>query len=368
MEKTAVDNAAGRAAALDVYDFKGGMLVKAGAVFKAGSVERLKKEEIPFVYTAGGDISVNAIYNASTTAEMLKVLWNFMKTGGEKADILKCYSIDQVKQFISYSRESSAKLAYGHVLGFFAAVMLKEIKNSVEKYYDFYDYRSRESYNNYHAVNTACLCGIIGANMGLSDGEVIDLITGAALIDIKMGLYEFVNENRGLNALEKEEMSGHAMAGFEAIRGIYGIPSRAAAIILRHHERFNGGGYPKGLKNSDITIPARIAAVADVYDSMTSRRPFRAPFYPDEAWEHISKNSGVLFDPDVVSEFKRTVPKYSPGDRVVLASGKNAVVISNAYGCPETPEIVIEKNGQSAIISFGEEAKNYVVKTILSMR
>lgn len=368
MKKIGTDDASGKTAALDVYDHKGNMLIKTGSVLKLGSIERLKTEEIPFIYSAGGEARVNCIFNAQTIAEFLRVLRNFSETGGENAGILKRYSMDEVKEFISYSKESSARLAYGHVLGFFAARMLSEIKNSREKYYDFQDYRGPGTYGGYHAANTACLGGIIAFNMGLSGGEVIDIITGTALMDVKMGLYEFVNEGRGLNAQEKEEMSGHSLAGFEVIRGIYGISARAAAITLQHHERHNGEGYPGGLKNGDITMPARIAAVSDVYDSMTSRRPFREPFHPSEAWDFITRNSGILFDPGVVDEFKKTVPKYIPGDTVELAGGRRAVVSSNSYGNPEAPEITIEKYAQSAIISSGEEAQNPVVKTIFSIR
>lgn len=369
MKKTLLENISGLNAAADVYDHKGNMLIKSGARVSEQTARRLKEAGIPFIYAEDPDIRVSRIYQSVTTAELLRVLWHFNATNGEKAEILKRYSRDEINEFLSYSRESSAKLAYGHIFGYFAARMAKEIKNSKKKYYDFQDYRGEATYGNFHAVNAACISGAIGANMGLDEGEAGDLISGSVLADIKMSLYGFVNESRPLDPAETESMRRHTLAGFEEIRGIYGISSRTAAVVLQHHERHDGSGYPGGLKGGGIQLSARIAAVADVYDSMTSRRPFRAPFLPEDAWEHINANSGVLFDPDVVSEFKRTVPKFMPGDTVLLADGQCGVVRSNSYGKPENPEIIIiEKTPQSAIISSGEKGKNSVVKTTLSIR
>jgi HD-GYP domain-containing protein (c-di-GMP phosphodiesterase class II) len=369
MKKTLLKKNSELTADADVYDNKGNMLVKTGAHVSGQTAMRLKDAGIPFIYAEDPDIRVSRIYKSATMAEFLRVLWYFKATNGEKAEILKRYSRDEVNEFLSYSKESSAKLAYGHIFGYFAARMAKEVKNSEKKYYDFQDYRGEAAYGNFHAINVSCISGAIGANMGLEEGEVRDLISGSALADIKMGLYGFVNESRPLDPVETGSMRQHTLAGFDSIRGIYGITSRTAAVVLQHHERHDGSGYPGGLKGGGIQLTARIAAVADVYDSMTSRRPFRAPFLPEEAWEHIAENSGILFDPDVVSEFKRTVPKFMPGDTVLLSDGKIGVVRSNSYGKPDNPEIIIiEKTPQSAIISSGEKGKNSVVKTTLSIR
>jgi HD-GYP domain-containing protein (c-di-GMP phosphodiesterase class II) len=369
MKKTLPENISGLNAAADVYDNKGNMLIKSGAHVSEQTALRLKEAGMPFIYAEDPDIRVSGMYKSTAAAELLRVLWYFKATGGEKAEILKRYSRDEVNEFLSYSRESSAKLAYGHIFGYFAERMAEEIKNSLDKYYDFQDYRGAATYENFHAVNAARISGAIGSNMGLDRAEVRDLISGTALADIKMGLYCFVNESRRLDPAETESMRRHTLAGFEAVRGIYGITSRAAAVVLQHHERHDGSGYPGRLKGGGIQLSARIAAVADVYDSMTSRRPFREPFLPEEAWKHIAANSGVLFDPEVVSEFKRTIPKFMPGDTVLLSDGRSGTVSSNSYGKPETPGIIIiEKTPQSAIISSGEKEKNSVVKTTLSIR
>ncbi|MGD0566195.1 MAG: HD domain-containing phosphohydrolase [Candidatus Goldiibacteriota bacterium] len=369
MKKTALDTISGKAAAMDVYDQKGSMLIKAGTCAAESSIQKLKDSGIPFIYTRDADIKVSSIYEGSTIAELLKVLWYYKSAGGQKSELLKRYSIEEVKRFISYSKESSTKLAWGHIFGYFAARIIKEMKKGGKQCYDFQDYRSLESYNNFHGVNCACISAAIGYNMGLNGGELSELITGALLSDAKMELFGFVDEKRELSHSETEEMRTHTFAGFEAVRGTYGISSMSAAIVLRHHERHDGSGYPKGLKTAEIPLPARIAAVADVYDSMTSHRPFREGYLPEEAWEFIAINSGKLFDPDVVSEFKRTVPKFMPGDTVETKRGDKAVIGKNFYGRAEDPGIIIiEKTGQSVIISSGERAENPAVKTTLSIR
>jgi two-component system response regulator RpfG len=74
-----------------------------------------------------------------------------------------------------------------------------------------------------------------------------------------------------------------------------------AIIALRHHERWDGSGYPDGLRGEEIPLPARIVAVADVFDALTSERPYKRAWTADESFDYIEANSGTLFDPSVVS-------------------------------------------------------------------
>ena len=78
-----------------------------------------------------------------------------------------------------------------------------------------------------------------------------------------------------------------------------------AAIIYEHHERFDGSGYPRGLKGDDISLPARIFAVADAYDAIRSNRPYAPSRSTKEAIAEISNQRGIMFDPEVVDAFMR---------------------------------------------------------------
>ena len=91
----------------------------------------------------------------------------------------------------------------------------------------------------------------------------------------------------------------HPQIGHDVLKTIE-FPWPVAQIVLQHHERMDGSGYPQGLSGEEIVLEARILSVADVVEAMASHRPYRAPRGIDEALEEISRNRGVLYDPEVV--------------------------------------------------------------------
>jgi len=91
----------------------------------------------------------------------------------------------------------------------------------------------------------------------------------------------------------------HSQAGYDIIKNIE-FPWPVGKIILQHHERMDGSGYPQGLKGEEILIAARIIAVADVVEAMSSHRPYRPAIGLDNALEEISRNKGIRYDADVV--------------------------------------------------------------------
>jgi HD-GYP domain-containing protein (c-di-GMP phosphodiesterase class II) len=91
----------------------------------------------------------------------------------------------------------------------------------------------------------------------------------------------------------------HPQAGYDMLKKI-AFPWPVAPIVLQHHERANGSGYPSGLSAKDILLEARLLAVADVVEAMTSSRPYRPAFSIEEALEEISNKRDILYDPEVV--------------------------------------------------------------------
>jgi HD-GYP domain-containing protein (c-di-GMP phosphodiesterase class II) len=116
-------------------------------------------------------------------------------------------------------------------------------------------------------------------------------------------------------------MQQHVQIGFELVKGISFLAD-AAEIILTHHERHNGSGYPRGLKAEEILLGARIFAVADSFDAMTSDRPYRRAFPFEVGREMIRREVGVLFDPHVVSIFLSLPPETWPA--IARDQGQNA--------------------------------------------
>ena len=100
------------------------------------------------------------------------------------------------------------------------------------------------------------------------------------------------------------------------------------AVVLEHHERYNGCGYPYRMAGDEISLAGRMAAIVDTYDAMTSDRPYRAAISPSVALRQLYDQSGSQFDPALVSAFIRTVGIYPVGTLVRLESGHLAVVES----------------------------------------
>ena len=151
--------------------------------------------------------------------------------------------------------------------------------------------------------------------LGWSDQQLENLARGAYLHDIgKLGIPDRILLKPGsLTAEERATMQTHVQIGFELVKGIPFL-SAAADIVLMHHERYDGSGYPRGLKGSEILPGARIFAIADSFDAITSDRPYRRASSFEFARETIRRESGRLFDPQVVDVFLSISPAaYSGG-------------------------------------------------------
>lgn len=144
----------------------------------------------------------------------------------------------------------------------------------------------------------------IARAMGWSDKQLGSLARGAYLHDIgKLGVLDGILLKPGpLNAEERKLMQQHVQIGFDFVKDIPFLAD-AAEIVLTHHERYDGKGYPRGLKGEEILLSARIFAVADTLDAITSDRPYRHASSFEAARETIRHSSGSQFDPQVVSVF-----------------------------------------------------------------
>ncbi|MGQ9572746.1 MAG: HD-GYP domain-containing protein [Dehalococcoidia bacterium] len=155
-----------------------------------------------------------------------------------------------------------------------------------------------------HSRRVAKFSLVIARQLKISGDRLTDLERAAILHDIgKMAIADAILSKPGpLTEAEWQEMRKHPIVGYQIVRNVPFLDG-AAEIILSHHERYDGGGYPRGLKGDEIPLEARIFAVADAYDAMTSDRPYRQARPPDYALEEIRRNMGRQFDPNAVAAF-----------------------------------------------------------------
>jgi HD-GYP domain-containing protein (c-di-GMP phosphodiesterase class II) len=162
----------------------------------------------------------------------------------------------------------------------------------------------RDPYTGNHTKRVMEYSLAIGRTLGLAEEEMTRLQLGAVLHDVgKIGVRDSVLlKESSLTDEEFEQIKRHPVYGEEMIGRIHRLRT-AIPGVRQHHEKFNGQGYPDRLKGEEIDITARIIAVADAYDAMTTDRPYRRGLTIDEAFSELKKFSGSQFDPEVVDAF-----------------------------------------------------------------
>jgi PAS domain S-box-containing protein len=159
----------------------------------------------------------------------------------------------------------------------------------------------RDPYTSGHQQRVSDLARSIATEMGLSADRKDFIRTASAIHDIgKISIpSEILSKPTKLTDLEFRLIKTHSQSGYDILKDIE-FPWPVADVVLQHHERMNGSGYPQGLKGDDILLEARILAIADVVEAIASHRPYRPALGIDLAMKEISGNKGILYDADVV--------------------------------------------------------------------
>ena len=159
----------------------------------------------------------------------------------------------------------------------------------------------RDPYTSGHQRRVAKLTRAIAETIGLSEDQIEGTHVAASIHDIgKISLpAEILSKPIQLSEIEISLIQAHAQAGYDILKGL-DFPWPIADIIIQHHERMDGSGYPRGLSGDRISIEARIIGVADVVETMSSHRPYRPSMGIEKALEEITLNSGTLYDSQIV--------------------------------------------------------------------
>lgn len=217
------------------------------------------------------------------------------------------------------------------------------------------DLKIFDDYTFFHCVNVAVLSLVVGISLGYARSELYKLGLGALLHDIgKVFISKSIlSKNGPLDDEEFDEIKKHPRLGFEYLCEHCDFPTKAYLGALHHHERYDGSGYPMQLKGNDISEIGRIIAIADVYDALTSDRPYRKALLPSDAMEYVMGGSGTMFDPDFVKRFTRKVAAYPLGTVVKLNNGVKGIVMQNYEDCCTRPLLRVIGN-------TGEDKNSYI--------
>jgi len=172
------------------------------------------------------------------------------------------------------------------------------------------DLSSHDYYTATHMVNVGANCGVLARALGISDPEAqAPLILGGLLHDVgKRGVpVEILNKEGKLTPDEWKVLARHPETGAEELRAVPGVPAVVVDMAYCHHERLDGTGYPRRLMDPQISLAARICAVADVFDAISATRPYRGPIAPDQVLEMMAAGVPNHFDRDVFAVWSQVV-------------------------------------------------------------
>ena len=172
-----------------------------------------------------------------------------------------------------------------------------------------------------------------------ASGRLAKLGLGLLLHDIgKTGIApQILNKPGKLTDIEWAQMKKHPQVGADMLSESTSFIIKA--VVRQHHERWDGAGYPDGISGERIHQFARIAAVADVYDAVTSERAYKAADAPSVGYDVVLRGTGTAFDPELVKVFGKVVVPYPPGHDVVLADGRTGVVVDAPLETPFEPTV-----------------------------
>ena len=225
-----------------------------------------------------------------------------------------------------------------------------------------------------NALNSASLSILIARQMSMTEHKVLELATAALTHDIGMlRLPEaIVNKSGKLSGDELQQIKTHPIHSYKILVRELGFPDAIGQAALQHQERWDGTGYPRGLQGQKISMHARIIAVADAFEAMISKRPYRDSMIGYRAMRTILGDNGRRFDPEILKVFIRTMGLYPLGSVVLLNNSAVGRVVAVNESAPLRPKvkIMIDETGSWAeqdsgdTIDLSKEKQLFIVRAI----
>ncbi len=235
--------------------------------------------------------------------------------------------------------------------------MTEEVKAHKELVVPLIQLKKHDDLTFTHSLNVAVISLFIAKFLNLDGGELTNLGLGALLHDLGKLLIppEILNKPSKLNEKEYEIVQKHTLFAERILDEKTQLPEEVKKVPLQHHERIDGSGYPFHLTKEEISIFSRIVAVADIYEALTSDRPYRKALPIPEVIEYLMGNNGYRLDDRVVTTFICHLSPYQVGDLIKLSTGEEAVVSRINPTLPFRPIIRIKREDERGKIYFSEE-------------
>lgn len=330
MRKISIDNLIGtEILAKSIYSSNDRILLSKGIKVKLPYIDKLRELGIDCLYiedevSQGIEIEdyIDEVTRSQCKAEVKNILEKYSTSGKVELD-----SIAQL-----------------------AKKVIEDILANKELIVNISDIRREDEYTYAHSVSVCSLSVLTALKKGYSHEKAKDLAIGALLHDLGKVMipHDILRNENQLSTQEQEILKQHVIHGYEAVKDQRWLSAISKVVILTHHERVNGSGYPFGWTGDKIHESAKIVAVCDIFDSMTNGKKVNGNYKIYEVIEYLTAMKGILYDEVVVDTFTQYIAVYPSGTGVVTNEGDLCIVTKQNKELPSRPIIkaLKRKNGQ----------------------
>lgn len=344
----------GSVIAKPVYDSKLSLLINKGAKLSELLLKKLVQADIRHLYIED-EISKGIELDPMISDEIKLQAFVIMK---------KFYESQMVKQDqnVEAIRESSIR----ELKDIIDDIITEIYSKNDQKYYST-ELMGAEMYHYNHAVEVMILSLLIGRKMGLDREKLLKLGMGAILADIGKARVpqDILNKKGKLEPEEFDEMKRHVDYSYAILKDLVGLSSLSRQIVLLHHEKLDGSGYPNGFTGEQIPLLVRIATVCDIFSAIVADRTYNNRISVDTAIEILRGAAPTKIDQDVFMTLLQVIDIYPPGTLVELGNGQVGIVIQSNTNSPTRPILrIIEKDGQHHEIDLMQELTLFIKKVL----
>jgi HD-GYP domain-containing protein (c-di-GMP phosphodiesterase class II) len=323
-----------------IHNASGNILLRKGTTITASLLEKIKAADIHTIYIDDGysSVEIEDIVKPELRYKAVKTIKETFKN--IENDLKKSLTPDKK---LRDKLQKKVMSKYVDNLKGIADSIIEDILKSHHLMVNVIDIKHLGEYTYEHSLNVAILSLIVGIELRLNKHELFALFTGAILHDIgKVFLdQEILDVGDGINPEDLAIYETHAEQGYNYLKENKGFAATAKIIILQHHEHVDGTGYPHGTHDESIHKNARIVAICNTYDKMTSDSKNSPAVPANEAIEYIMGNAGTKFDFDIVNTFVHKINPYPIGTLVDLSNHRTAVVVETNVDFPLRPIVQV---------------------------
>lgn len=353
-----------------LYDVEGRILLRAGVVLREATIAKIKEINILSIYIVDkySNEEIEDIIKPEIRQKAIITIKEAFSTIGR----LNSDNLERNKESDYTWQEQS----YFYNIGKMAVNIIEDILKSKDVMLALVDIRSMNNYTYSHCVNVAVISLTIGIALKFPKKKLEALCIGALIHDIGKSLLPkdiVFKKERNLELTEEERdiVKNHPRLGYKYLSNTYNINGLSKIVVLQHHERIDGKGYPDQLTRDNILDLSNIVSIANAYDNLSTDLPGKRAMFPSDVLEYLMSNAGTMFDYDIVNIFCRIVIPFPKGTIVEISTGEIAIVRETKPGFPLRPTVkIIESPRVSRIdekIELIKEISIVITKVIYDM-